>query len=346
VRPIATAADEIVPPLLAILAMLGATAWCVFRRPTWGFLGGWFFVILAPTSSIAPIVNLEFEHRMYLSLAAVAVAVVVAAHKALLWLASRSSVFRIARHRLAAMVLTIAVAILGCTTYARNEAYCSEMAIWQDVIEHSPLPNYHAFHAVGRGLSAHGDQSAAIACYRQALRIFEDQVVWNDLGRAYMRLGERDKACGCYERALEIAPKLVSANVNLAILLRDEAPHEAIRHCRMAIETAPDNAEAHDALASLLQQQKQFDEAMDHYRLAVTCDPEFAAPHSNLGGLLARLGRFDEAVAEFETTLVMDPDFPTAQCNLDLARRLLATQRNARGAETGPASAAGSPSRR
>ena len=43
------------------------------KRPAWGFLGAWFFVILAPTSSIMPIQDVAFEHRMYLSLAAMVV---------------------------------------------------------------------------------------------------------------------------------------------------------------------------------------------------------------------------------------------------------------------------------
>jgi hypothetical protein len=38
-----------------------------------GFLLGSFFIILAPTSSFAPIIDLSFEHRMYLPLAPLAV---------------------------------------------------------------------------------------------------------------------------------------------------------------------------------------------------------------------------------------------------------------------------------
>ena len=38
-----------------------------------GFAVAWFFVVLAPTSSIVPIKDTLFEHRMYLSLAAVSV---------------------------------------------------------------------------------------------------------------------------------------------------------------------------------------------------------------------------------------------------------------------------------
>ncbi len=60
---------EIVAPALAIVALLGLTGWAVVKRPALGFLGAAFFLILAPTSSIVPILDAAFEHRMYLPLA-------------------------------------------------------------------------------------------------------------------------------------------------------------------------------------------------------------------------------------------------------------------------------------
>ena len=47
--------------------LVALTTWAAFKRPVLGFLGGWWFVILAPTSSFAPIIDLAFEHRTYLS---------------------------------------------------------------------------------------------------------------------------------------------------------------------------------------------------------------------------------------------------------------------------------------
>ena len=62
---------EAIGPGLVVLLLLGLTLLALWRWPRLGFLGAWFFVILAPTSSILPINDLAFEHRMYLSLAAV-----------------------------------------------------------------------------------------------------------------------------------------------------------------------------------------------------------------------------------------------------------------------------------
>lgn len=74
--PVVKEFDKILPSMLVIAGMVGATAWGLARNRKWGYLGAWFFGILAPTSSFVPLKNLAFEHRLYLSLAAPIVLVV------------------------------------------------------------------------------------------------------------------------------------------------------------------------------------------------------------------------------------------------------------------------------
>ena len=70
--PVAGSAAEVVPYAIAVLVLVAATAAGLALRPRWGFLGLWFFAILAPTSSIVPLAGqTKAEHRMYLPLAAV-----------------------------------------------------------------------------------------------------------------------------------------------------------------------------------------------------------------------------------------------------------------------------------
>ncbi len=78
---LAKQASEIVP-YAVVLALLGlATLAALWRWPKIGFLGAWFFLILAPTSSVVPVATQTIaEHRMYLPLAAVLTAVALAAY--------------------------------------------------------------------------------------------------------------------------------------------------------------------------------------------------------------------------------------------------------------------------
>src|SRR5687768_6643657 len=57
--------------LLLLTTLVGVTFHAAWRRPILGFCGLWFFLILAPSSSVVPLVSQTVsEHRMYLPLAA------------------------------------------------------------------------------------------------------------------------------------------------------------------------------------------------------------------------------------------------------------------------------------
>ena len=81
---------DTVPITLAIIpdaifvGLLGlATLVALWRWPKIGFLGAWFFAILAPTLSIVPVATqVVAEHRMYLPLAAVLTAVALSGYVA------------------------------------------------------------------------------------------------------------------------------------------------------------------------------------------------------------------------------------------------------------------------
>ena len=143
--PIAMSARQIIPAAAVIAALLAGTLWALRRAPVLGFLGAWFFLILAPTSSFMPISDMAVERRMYLPLAAVVTACVLAA----CWLGNRL-VRRAAESAgagkhlgsvLAAVALLPVTAALGYRTFERN-------ALYRDGI----------FHLEGRGQPAAGER--------------------------------------------------------------------------------------------------------------------------------------------------------------------------------------------
>jgi hypothetical protein len=68
-RPLALV--DVLPAALLIVALIALTGLALRRRPMLGFLGAWFFLTLAPTSSILPIATeVGAERRMYLPLIA------------------------------------------------------------------------------------------------------------------------------------------------------------------------------------------------------------------------------------------------------------------------------------
>ena len=90
--PLPLTLGDVWPYALFIGVLLIATVVAMKRWPTLGFLGVWFFVTLAPTSSIVPIATeVGAERRMYLPLLAVVALAVVGAR--LVWaVVTRASV--------------------------------------------------------------------------------------------------------------------------------------------------------------------------------------------------------------------------------------------------------------
>lgn len=153
---IAHAAD-VWPQAVLLGAMAGGTAIALRRRSPVGFVGLWFFAILAPSSSVVPVGSQTMaEHRMYLPLAAIVVLAVTCLHASL----GRRS-----------LVLWPALAIaLGGLTVQRNDVYRSDLALWRDTVAKRPL-NPRARYDLGIAFSDRGQYAEAIPQYEEALRL-------------------------------------------------------------------------------------------------------------------------------------------------------------------------------
>ena len=121
-------------PFVVVAVLLAATVWALLRRPKVGFLGAWFFLTLAPTSSFVPHAEAAGDYRMYLPLAAVAVALVLAGFARVQWAGERAPWTVYA----AVGVALLAVGALGFATFRRNADYESPLAIWQDTVSRRP----------------------------------------------------------------------------------------------------------------------------------------------------------------------------------------------------------------
>jgi len=83
---------EVAPYALALVVLAASVLIELRRRPAIGLIGAWFFVILAPTSSVVPVEGQPMaEHRMYLPLVAVVTLTVIGIDK--LWGRRSTAVF-------------------------------------------------------------------------------------------------------------------------------------------------------------------------------------------------------------------------------------------------------------
>ncbi|MGO8705742.1 MAG: tetratricopeptide repeat protein [Candidatus Brocadiia bacterium] len=216
--PVTASLWATLPSCLVMALLLAATLWALIRKPMWGFLGAWFFLILAPTSSFMPIRDLAFEHRMYLPLAAVIALAVAAAHLASERMAARlfASEARRRRVRIAvaiALMLPLTGALLW-RTYVRNLDYRDPISIWTATTKVSAL-NSRAWSNLGLMCFYAGRYDEAKKDCAEATRLNPGNAdAFNNLGLAYAAMNQLAEALRDYDEAVRLDPNHVEAHIN------------------------------------------------------------------------------------------------------------------------------------
>lgn len=248
--------------VVLILGLLGVTVWALRHRPKLGFLGAWFFLILAPTSSFLPLASeIAAERRMYLPLAAVVTVVVVMAQ-------------RFAPPVKIGLVAAITAALM-VGTVRRNADYRNEIAIWSDTVAKRPN-NARAHNNLGHALFSEGKLIEASARFAEAVRLKPGYAdAYNNLGTVLQASGKLEQAAGAYREALRREPDLPGPYNNLgAMLFAQGNVAGAITHYEHAVRLNPNFAEARYNLALALVQAGKPDQALPHLELAGRLRPD------------------------------------------------------------------------
>jgi tetratricopeptide (TPR) repeat protein len=279
--PVAHNLAAAAPAAAALLTLLAATGAALWYRPTVGFFASWFFLALAPTSSVLPIFDVAFEHRMYVPLAAMAV---------LLVLSGRAVLNAACAPGWVGPALVAAAAVtLGTLTMMRNLDYRTKVSLLEDTLAKRP-GNWRTRHNLAIAYYEAGQ-------YEQALEHFQATARERPVAHEHALLAGLLTRMGRFEEATE--------HFRIVVYQVDRMPAASIEH-RTAV---------HYNLAKSLSDLGRPDEAVTHYREAVRLNPENASAWNNLAGLLNRGGKYDEALACLEKLLVLQPASPLVQNN-------------------------------
>jgi tetratricopeptide (TPR) repeat protein len=167
--PQALTVADVLPSLALVAGLACLTGVAFLRWPRVAFLGLWFFVTLAPASSIVPVATeVGAERRMYLPLAAIVVLGVVAAVRIWDGVAARARWSSTAVARGVAVVALASVTVgLSASTLARNAEYASPLTLARTVVERRPTSIAH--HILGQELALAGNHAQAIVELREAV---------------------------------------------------------------------------------------------------------------------------------------------------------------------------------
>lgn len=308
---------EVWPQAVVIGALLAATAWALVRRPPLGFIGAAFFLLLAPSSSFVPLTTQTIaEHRMYLPLAPVLVAAVVA-------LATRMPRWPVA---VSALVLLESVLVAY-----RSADYRSELSIWRDTVAKVPgSPRAHASLATAFGRA--GRWAEAVPHYEAALRLDPNYAdAQSDLATALVHAGQPDAATPHYERAAALKPADADIRYNLGLHYTTVGREvDATTEFTAALRLRPDFPAARLALGRELNQQGRYAEAAAVLEPALReAGPTAGPAWSELGFARVNLQDWSAAETAYRHALAVLPPASRGPTLFLLGNLLLETRRAA-----------------
>lgn len=249
----------------------------LFRLMAFGIF--WFFLALSVESSVLPLNDLIFEHRLYLP----SVGIFLGATAGLLWVRRRMAPG--GRKALLALVVAV-IGVWSATAYARNGVWGDILALWEDNVRKSP-EKARPHHSLGSAYLHMGRAQEAIRELEAATRIEPTFVeAYKNLGIAYAQEGKYERAELAFQRAIS---------------LQD------------------DDASVHSNLGLVNEKLNRIAAAEQEYLKAISMNGDLASAHSNLGLIYLRQNRDAEAVAAQKNAVRLSPDYPDFQYNLGVA---------------------------
>ncbi len=301
----------------------------------------WFFIALLPTS-LFPLAEVMNDHRTFLPYLGLVIAIAGAAAL----LSRRVSLLRPTVKIAVACLVASFLCANGYATFQRNKVWRTEETLWHDVTVKSP-GNGRALMNYGNTLMAKGDFSGALEYFHRAQALVPFYpVLFVNLGIAEGAVGHARLAEQHFKKALRLGP----ANPDCYSyygrwLLSRSREGEALRLLRKAVELAPMDAGARDALKQAegaaiddgaaetpatmvalslrLYREQRYEDAIAACRRALAIQPDYAEAWNNIGAALNQLGRYEEAASACEEALRYKPDFELARNNLHYARDMI-----------------------
>ncbi len=256
----------------------------------------WFFVTVSIESSIIPIKDVIFEHRLYLPSFGAALAFSAAAFYAARKIRPTGDIIR------PAVIIVLLTAVpLGAATYRRNSVWENEATLYEDAVRKSP----------------------------------DKERVRYNLAWAYQTRGETDKALKQYLEDLRLDPKKEKAHYNIAVIYQTRGDGgEALRHFAEAVRLNPANAIAYYNMALIYQAKGDTKSAVLCNLQAVAINPGYEDAHYNLAWAYSESGDDANAIVHFREVIRLNPKSADAFYNLGLIYRKAGRMEDARDAFT------------
>jgi len=269
----------------------------------------WFFITLSVESSLIPIADVIFEHRLYLP----SVGFFLTCTSALFWGVDRLRNRWAKAEQVVVIALAAAVIVLAGLTYARNTVWQSEVSLWNDVISKSPL-KARGYNGLGLAYFNKGRYDRAIEAFARAIELYPTYgVAYNNIGNSYFRTGVYDRAIEAQTEAIALEPNNAIFRDNRGLSYAGIGSYDlATADFAKAIALDPSYAKSYHNLGYVYHKKGLYRPAIEEYTKAIALDPGNAVFRSNRGSAYAAIGDYERAIEDQTAAIAVDPDLAAA----------------------------------
>ncbi len=278
----------------------------------------WFFITLSVESTVIPLRDVIYEHRVYLP----SVGFLIAAVAGVMIVRGAAGKISVYLEKSLIPIVGAVVLVFSVATFSRNMVWQDGVRFWEDVVKKSP-GKARPYHNLGLAFYKKGRIEDAIRNYQMSLKIYPNSFkAHNVLGVAYVQQGRFEEAIRELQTAVRLDPDYAKAYDNLGLIFTIMNRFEdALVEFRTALNINPDAPNVRFNLGTLYLKMDRVEESIQEYLIAVKLQPDFTEARNNLGTLYAKLGRLEEAISEFQTNIQINPDDARAHYNIALLYR-------------------------
>ncbi len=299
-------------PLLGLIAIFATIGYLLYKNRVSTVACGllWFFICLAPRSTIMPSTELMADYKTYLASIGWLFVLAIGLSHLYEWLRNRWSLFKQPWSN--ALLIALCLGTLSALTWHRNKVWRSGLEFWQDVVYKSPA-KARGYNNLGANLLAQNDIKQATWCFKKAIQLepFTYPDPYNNLAAAYALQEKTDLAVFALRASLKINPYQPKAFNNLGIFLMKKNENDfAEKSFQQAISLAPHYGKAHFNLGRLYLKRNELRKAWQCFKDACTkadydMDPEGVASYAQTSMYVQK---FDDAIKGFQMLLNLMPD--------------------------------------
>jgi protein O-mannosyl-transferase len=305
-------AFDCILPLTALIIILGSVIYNIVQKKyfflSFGLL--WFFLSLAPRTTIIPSAELVCDYKTYLASVGIYFIFAVGITHFLRFFCKRQATFSslffilMSSKNVYFLMFFIFMIPVSIGTIIRNRVWSSSLAFWEDCVKKAPK-KARTHNNYGNALSDAGRFDEAIEEYKRAIEMdkyYQDPL--SNIAVAYTMKQDLDKAIKYLKLAIFIHPNYAEAHNNLGSLyIKKENYEEAERVLKKAVVVRPYYGKAYYNLARLAEKRNQQNEVWNYLKKASEGDLDIPEVFFKLGKSSLQLQRYDSAEDAFKKVI-------------------------------------------